>query len=146
MNRFDDSFHGIDPATGRPFSSGHPDGVWIVAIVYSLVVLGALAGLILPFIFSEKAPPITLAALGPVAISAALLVPPVVFLFRRSTAAVFWLLGLAVLACVGAILVVLKLRAGEVDYTALIGPVVLIAAQSYIAFFAYRLRRDQLLK
>lgn len=36
MNRFDKDFHGSDPASGRPFCSGYPDGIWMIGILVSL--------------------------------------------------------------------------------------------------------------
>ena len=40
MNRFDKDFHGSDPASGRPFCSGYPDGIWMIAIILSFIFLG----------------------------------------------------------------------------------------------------------
>ena len=34
MDRFDKNFHDSDPETGRPFSYGHPDGVWIICLAF----------------------------------------------------------------------------------------------------------------
>lgn len=43
MDRFDGNFNDVDPITGRPFSGGHPDGVWMIIIFYSLLVIVAIA-------------------------------------------------------------------------------------------------------
>ena len=42
MNRFDPNFNDTDQITQRPFSAGHPDGVWIVAIVLGIPIVAAV--------------------------------------------------------------------------------------------------------
>lgn len=44
MNRFDKDFHDSDPITGRPFSSGYPDGIWIIGIIISLFLIATILG------------------------------------------------------------------------------------------------------
>jgi hypothetical protein len=41
MNRFDPAFTDTGPITHRPFSGGHPDGVWLIAILLGIPVFAA---------------------------------------------------------------------------------------------------------
>lgn len=41
MNRFDRDFNDTDPITRRPFSDGHPDGVWIIVILLGIPLFAA---------------------------------------------------------------------------------------------------------
>jgi len=45
-NRFDNSFNDVDIVTSRPFSHGHPDGVWIASILYGLPLVGCVIGIL----------------------------------------------------------------------------------------------------
>jgi hypothetical protein len=46
MNRFDPDFNDADPVTHRPFSGGHPDGVWIIASVLGVPIVAAALGVL----------------------------------------------------------------------------------------------------
>lgn len=37
MQNVDKNFNGIEPITGRPFSGGHPDGIWMLSILLSVI-------------------------------------------------------------------------------------------------------------
>jgi hypothetical protein len=146
MNRFDASFNEIDRSTGRPFSHGHPDGVWIIAIIYSLLIVGTIASAVVTLIYTADSR-LNAKLIGPTLVIGALYVPPLVFLFRRSKIGFFWMLVLAVLFAVGGIVAALKLNGeGQLGTSALVGIAIGVAQQAYIAFYTYGLKRDSLLR
>lgn len=146
MNRFDPDFNDIDPATQRAFSGGHPDGVWLIAIIFGLpVVVAALAAIAAACMLVFGKFTTALGIFVAVAVVTFLYAPPVVFLFRRSVRALTWILGL-----LGLDLVMLAIAFGlpadnparrPVQLFGLVG-VVLHAIFSY---YLNRLRRQKLL-
>ena len=99
MNRFDSTFNDTDPITQRPFSSGHPDGVWMIAILLGipivLAVLGVVAAVVMLVFTKFTTGLITLLS----AVVAAVVITivfgsPILLLFRRSRQALTWILGL----------------------------------------------------
>ncbi len=138
MDRFDASFNDIDPQTGRPFSSGHPDGVWLIGILY-----GAFLVPVLPLVMAGQGKSLQGEPQGLLLLLAALVLvllflPPIYWLFTRSARAVymvFFLLALVLAAVVAALL-------GGLNPSLLI-PAVLL--QAYICFYVFGLRRDGLL-
>jgi uncharacterized membrane protein YhaH (DUF805 family) len=138
MNRFDKTFHGIDHTSGRPFSAGHPDGVWVIAIVYSLLVIVPLLMAALMRSLDPLKP-----ALG----ASLVFLPPVLLLFLRKKLASIWLTIVAILCIAGAIAGGLKMqREGQLTLIPLLGLAAVAGGQAYIAFYAYRLKRDAVLQ
>ena len=92
MDRFDRSFNEIDPKTGKPFSSGHPDGVWIITILYSLLSIGLIVSAIIALLSYVGSAPETrsaqvlLGVLGPL-LGVVIMVGVMYFMFRRSNKA-----------------------------------------------------------
>ena len=83
-DRFNKNFNDIDPETSRPFSYGHPDGVWIISILFGLPVLCSALGFfatIVLFIFTGEFNPAGIVAF---LISSVLFLPFILLLFRRS--------------------------------------------------------------
>ena len=143
MNRFDESFNTIGPATGRPFSHGHPDGVSIITTVYTLILLGTLLQLVIAVVMG----PFGIQAVVPLIATTAMFGPPIPLLFRRIKMAAVWLSVLAVLYLIGAIAGAMKMsREGEPNIGALLGMGLLVAGQAYAAFYSYHLTKDSLLE
>src|SRR5690242_19028951 len=95
MDRFDPNFNDTDPVTGRPFSGGHPDGVWMMAILLGIPVFAAALGVLVAavmLVMGKLIPAVGI--LFAAALAAILYMPPIVMLFRRSRQALNWILGL----------------------------------------------------
>jgi hypothetical protein len=137
MNRFDKSFNDTDPITGRPFSSGHPDGVWIIAILYSIPVILATAFALFSLFFREDKSPIIAAAVVVIAY-----VPPIILLFRRSKIAVWWIAAISGICIFPAV----KAYFLEPNMTVLIGALIALCYHGYMALFTLGLKKDELLK
>src|SRR5436190_10261780 len=81
--------------SGRAFSGGHPDGVWIIAIILGIplvaAALGAVAAIVMLFIgqFAMAA-----GILVGGAINVAVFLPPIRLLFRRSAHALTWIVAM----------------------------------------------------
>src|SRR5689334_4532230 len=84
--RFADNFHDIDPKSGRPFSYGLPDGIWILCSIYGFLTLGAIGGAIFRALSkSEGASPFVFA------VPAVMLMVTIVFLLLRSRLAIVFM-------------------------------------------------------
>ncbi len=146
MNRFDDSFSGIDHSTGRPFSWGHPDGVWLIATLYSLPVMASVARVLLTLLFSEGGVA-SLSVMLPLIITTVMFVPPIVLLFARSMLAFVWTVLLALLYLIVGIGYAVKLNHdGELGIVALLMIGAVVFGQAFIAVYTYRMKRDALLR
>jgi hypothetical protein len=145
MNRFDESFNDVDPKSGRPFSSGHPDGVWIIAIVYTLPVLATVVSALLSVVFPQKEGP-GFGAIIPAVGTSLLLVPPLLLLFRRSRFAAYWMGVLALIAWGTSAALLMGLRSEQHwSPIPLIASTIVAVVQLYIASFTFRLKKDALL-
>jgi hypothetical protein len=151
MNRFDPEFNDTDPVTHRPFSGGHPDGVWIIAIVLGIpVVIAALGDLaaVLMLFFAKSFLAAMLNLIIPLvatAVIALLFVPPTSLMFRRSRHSLNWMLGLVGLTAVVAIAATsmpdgTPMKA-PLQVSGLIGSVVFAS----FAYYLFRLKREELL-
>jgi phosphoglycerol transferase MdoB-like AlkP superfamily enzyme len=146
LDRFDPNFNDIDPESGRPFSSGHPDGVWILCIV---LLVGSLIGTGLSImdiqtsIKNSIVPIVGITYLLTVVIG---YIPPIFMLFKRKAFAVKWFLGLLVwttyLATVVFLADVLSPEAFEKELAI---TTIRLTAVAYIAYYVYGLKRDNLL-
>lgn len=139
MNRFDKNFNNVDPETSRPFSSGHPDGAWIIAIIYGFVLFFALVAAlygIYQSIFGEN---INLMPLISALVVYGLLLPPIFLLFKRSKKALTWCGGLLVIFLVALISTFFSNKEAALPL------LVLVCAQSYICFYILGLIKDKLL-
>lgn len=87
MDKFDKNFHNVDPATGRPFSSGHPDGVWIISIIYAIIALASLGTVAFGLIQFMSNQDNAAASIVAGTINLAIYGSIIFFLFRRSTIA-----------------------------------------------------------
>lgn len=147
MNRFDKSFNNVDPVTGRPFSSGHPDGVWIIGIFY-LLVLTAAAGAavvgVLTSVFSNQ--PYSPQTLVPLLVMSCLCLPPIILLMKRSASAVIWMVGLALFFALMAVAAGIYLdRSNQLSGAAVAGLLIAVSAQAYAAYYTYELKQEALL-
>src|SRR6476646_8950687 len=91
MNRFDRDFNDTDPITHRPFSDGHPDGVWIIVILLGIPLFAAMLPILISAImvfFSKSLAGLStfLIVVGATAGLSIVFVPPV-FLLRRVSVA-----------------------------------------------------------
>jgi hypothetical protein len=87
MHIDDKNFHGSDPKTSRPFSSGHPDGVWMIAIVFCLLMAVPIVGLVVSIgmmFFGAGSINIIFTAMGATAVAIFLFFPAILLLFQRS--------------------------------------------------------------
>jgi hypothetical protein len=80
MNRFDRDFNDTDPITHRPFSDGHPDGVWIIVILLGIPLFAAMLAILISAIMCFSASPWL--AYRPFLLSLALLPVSALFLFH----------------------------------------------------------------
>jgi hypothetical protein len=139
MDRFSVEFNDVDPVTGRPFSAGHPDGVWMMSIIYLLGILSsggvAIFGIYKITSGSTEGYAILLAAL----LNALILVIPIYFLFKRSQKAIY---AIAFIAFFMVLSVALSLLSGGANkYGFLIGACV----QVYFYIYVVGLKEDGLL-
>lgn len=146
VDRFDPNFNEIDPESGRPFSSGHPDGVWILCIV---LLFGSLIGTGLSIIdiqtsIKNSVPPIVgIAYLLTVVIG---YIPPIFMLFKRKAFAVKWFLGLLVWTTFLATIVFLAdILSPEAFRNELAITTIRLTVVAYISYYVYTLKRDNLL-
>jgi hypothetical protein len=139
MNKYSTNFNDIDPETGRPFSAGHPDGVWIISIVYSLIVFVsagvALFGIYKIITGSDAGYAMFLAG----ATNTLIFSLPVYFLFRRSANAVYIIGFIAFLAVSAGIV---SLFTGVSNKFVLSG---IACLQIYIFIYVIGLKKDGLL-
>ena len=146
MHRFDKQFSEVGPVTSRPFSWGHPDGVWIIAIFYMLFALaGAIFGFVL-IVQDVKSGSFPVLGAANLVLVFAGYVPAVVFLFRRSAKAVVWLTGLFIWIFAAGVMALLGGIPTQGSYFAVvIGVAIAVLSQGYITYYAYSLRKDRLL-
>lgn len=144
MDRFDKNFHDVDAQTSRPFSAGHPDGVWIASILYSLPIvvlfIGFLISIALTIVSGSPGWQIVFGMVIGLAGLLTMFLPIVILLFKRSRKAFVYSLFLCALcACVCA-----------VSYFAqpdqLLIPSVILLIQLFGAFYFWGLKKDELLK
>ena len=150
MDRFDPGFNEIDPDTNRPFSGGHPDGAWIVAISLGIPVVAAALGVFVCIVMLFFGPLgkglLTLAGavLGAVVVCV-IFVPPILLLFRRSRHAITWILCLlgvfAVIFGAGATAPAGNALGPRLETAGVIGCLLF----GGIAWYLYGLRRQDLL-
>ena len=145
MNRFDNSFNDVDRLTGRAFSWGYPDGVWVIGILYLLPVI-ATAGLAAVGAFFS--PEFSIRQhVFPFLATCALYIPPVLLLLARSKFAVVWTAFLTLLYLAAAIIGGRALeREGQLEGAVLLGMGIAVGLQAYISYYTYTLKKDELLK
>ena len=151
MNRFDPNFNDTDPITQRSFSGGHPDGVWIVAIVLGVPIVAAALGVIvsIAMLFFTPLGKALLGVLGALVITVVLcliFVPPILLLFRRSRHALTWLLCL-----LGLFLIIFGAGITAPDQNPIRSQLELAGGIGCLLFgafvwYLYRLRRQELLR
>lgn len=140
MDRFDTDFNDIDPITSRPFSWGHPDGVWIITIVYTLVSLASLAAVVVGIykLFSPGFLGLALLVGGGVALF--LLLWTVISLLKRSERSLYP--AIAILALYVSVFVIECFMDLKLSLAAL----AFVGVQSCICYYIYGLKRDDLLR
>lgn len=145
MNRFDESYNDVDPATGRPFSWGLPDGVWIVAIIYFLPVMATIVRTVLSIIATKAE--VELELFIPVIATSALYIPALILLFRRSKFAVIWTAGIALLTLIGAVAIGTGMsEEGQLSTPVLVGLTAAVVGHGYIAYYTFALKREHILR
>jgi phosphoglycerol transferase MdoB-like AlkP superfamily enzyme len=146
VNRFSPDFNDVDPESGRPFSWGHPDGVWMLCIV---LLFGAIIGSGLSIAdiqtsIKSSIPPIV----GTTYLLTVVIgyIPPIFMLLKRKTFAVKWFLGLLVWTTFLATVVLFAdILSPEAFQTEIITTTARLTIVSYIAYYVYGLKRDNLL-
>ncbi len=139
MNRFDKNFNDVDPETSRPFSGGHPDGAWIIAILYSYILFVALLSALFDIYQSIFGGKIQLVSVVSTIFAYGLLLPLVILLFKRSRKAITWC-GFLFAASLFALVLTYIFDGGAVTYWLAVS-----AVQGYIFFYVYGLSKDKLL-
>jgi hypothetical protein len=139
MNRFDEDFNEIDPITARPFSSGHPDGVWIVSFIYSFILLFAFLGILMGLFKLVTGGGFDVASILSGVIGFVLFLPPIILLFRRS----------AKVLIIAFITLFLLLLGTGMSYLfapeSVVIPLICASVQGYICFYLLGLKKDNLL-
>lgn len=136
---FDKNFHGVDPKTHRPFSAGHPDGVWIISIIYCILSIGCLGSIVFEvynLIFSVKFN-IQLLVLACLVLAA--LASSVFFLFKRRVKAIFVMFGLF------GIITLLLFSSWMLSLEVVWLLAVLLMFQLIVIGYSFGLRKDKLL-
>lgn len=145
MNRFDPAYHEIDPATRRPFSAGHPDGVWMIAIVYGLITLAALVRVAVE-IKIRKATGLPVELLTSAAVALVAYIPPIVLLFTRNALAVVWTTLVTVGSAVGAVFIGMQmLQQNTLGWPEIGALLAAVGFHAYIAIYTYLLKADSIL-
>ena len=143
MDRFDRSFNDVDPITSRPFSSGHPDGVWLISIIYSLPISIPVAVIIFAIFFGLVSSGVSWSLVGPMVgalfVNSLLFIPLIILMFCRSVKAIYYALFLFALLCIG--LLATSIFKPEFIIAA-IAPIIL---HGYVCCYLYFLKRDLLL-
>jgi hypothetical protein len=139
MNRFDENFNNVDPETSRPFSGGHPDGAWIISIIYGFILLFSFFAIIVGLYKSIFGDNIELLPIMGGLINYALFLPPILLLLHRSAKALLWCLFL--LALTVAALIISYISNPSALYS-ILGAIII---QGYICFYVYGLKKDNLL-
>jgi hypothetical protein len=142
MKIYDKNFHSVDPLTSRPFSSGHPDGVWLISIFYGLVIavpaVGILVSVVMLF-FGDLDFSQLFIALGATVGSVFLFLPPILLLFERSDK-VFYIFYFY-LAAFGMSTVWFY----SVDEKMFYFSLALLLLQTWAAYYVFRLKQDGLI-
>ncbi len=144
MDRFDKNFNNVDPETSRPFSSGQPDGVWLISIIYSLPVFIPITVIIVAIFLGLIFGSTSWSLVGGMAIAvianSVLFLPAIILMFRRSIKAIYYTLFLFLLSYFGI------LAAYFLKPDAIIAGIAAIVLQDYICYYLYGLKKDLLLK
>lgn len=142
MERFNSDFNDVDIVSGRPFSAGHPDGVWLAAIIYGFpLVLSVLSTFVLVCmaIFgpdsNDSYGEIVIQSSIASAVLCVLFVPMIVLMFKRSKYSLAYSIVLLVAAIIGASLMF--------STTQLL--VAVVVAQAYLVYYLYGLKKDKIL-
>jgi hypothetical protein len=139
MNRFDKKFNNVDPITSRPFSSGHPGGVWLISILYGLAIVVPAIGILVTLVMFFFTGTFNPAALAATAISLALFLPLIILLFKRSAKSIF--MAIFLLLVFSGVSAFSYITSQDGLYVA-IG---LCFAQLYVIYYMLGLKKDQLL-
>jgi hypothetical protein len=143
MDRFDRKFNDVDPITFRPFSAGHPDGVWVGAIVYGLLIVVPLIALIVVSVIGllGGAPnyDLLLKLAVMLVINIIFFLPGIIFAFRRSGKTIgytFFLLFLFVL-------IAMAVYSYQPQFVII--PLIVVLLQGYNCWYLLELKKDSLL-
>jgi hypothetical protein len=137
MNRFDADFNDVDPITSRPFSWGHPDGVWIIGIIYTLISLTSFVAVIAG-VFKLFSPGwLGLALLVGGGVGLFLFLSAVILLFKRSQQSFYP--AIAILALSAGIFAIVSF----VDFKSSLAALAALGVQSYICYYIYGLKKDE---
>lgn len=139
MSRFDENFNNVDPESSRPFSGGHPDGTWVISIIYGLILLLSWIAILVGIFSSLFGDKINLFPVVAGAFGIAVFLPVIILLFKRSVKALFSCLFILVLALSGVISSYLY------NPSLLYGLLAVTLAQGCICLYVYGLKRDNLL-
>lgn len=147
-NRFDRSFNDVDPESSRPFSNGHPDGVWIVSTIFVMMTLVFVLRALLAIMAATKkgAGPLDVSAIVSAVVALGLYLPPVLLLFKRKAAAAALIWILVALSFIGAVFGGYRIRlTGELPLMTILAIAVALACFVYIGLYVQSLVRDRLL-
>ena len=136
MDKFDRQFNDVDIQTGRPFSGGHPDGVWMISILYALSIVVCAGGFWFSFLQDPIALPLSLLCFVIVVVHGSV----IVFLFRRSSIAAYINPIVTVIAGVFAVYALINaLPHKNVTFG-------IFAGHAFISYYLMGLVRDQIIK
>jgi len=139
MNRFDKNFNESDPETGRPFTRGYPDGVWIMGLLTCLFLVITLIGTIWGSLDAWKESGSATAIVG-ISVSGILVsivwASLLLFLVKRSAGVIVFSGALAFFALVGGAF------GAKASGSGIAGPLVFFAIFMYFAIYAEGLRKD----
>ena len=147
MNRFDPNFNDTDPITRRPFSGGHPDGVWMIAILLGIPVFAAAVAVLVAaamLIMGKFIPAIGILLMA--AVAAILYLPPIVMLFRRRQQALYWMLGLLTLDVITFVIGWSMPEENPLRTQLQIAGIVGILLRGAFAWYLFGLKRQELLR
>ncbi len=142
MDRFNKDFHDSDPISGRPFSGGYPDGIWVIRIIISLFLVATIIGIAVAAMGALKEGKGIL-AIGGIAVTG--LIPVSVWglflylLVKRSAGIIPFSAILGILAIVSGLFMHMNTGSG------IAGSIVAFLLFLYIAFYGEGLRKDGLI-
>jgi hypothetical protein len=142
MRIYDKSFHGSDPLTSRPFSSGHPDGVWLISIIYSLLlalpILGLVAAIVMMLFLGGDFKTVLL-AMGVAAAMIVVFLPAILLLFQRSGKIFYVFLFYSIMLSIS---LVFSYYLQEQLFPIALG---LFCLQFWANYYVFRLKQDRLI-
>lgn len=138
-NKFDKSFNDVDSVTSRPFSHGHPDGIWVASILYGLPLVGCVVGILVTIVLFFVKGTFNPAAIVGLIVCGILFFTLITLMFKRSQKSIYMALFFAFLSVCAATFV--HGQQPEAFYS-LVGVSI---ANLYLVYYLFGLKADGLL-